>query len=422
MAYLPNEIWTEVFRHIPRPHLRTVHSVSTLFHDISQPLLFQRLELGLEPARPSVEDLNERLIFLSSPMIAPCVRRFTIYTRDWPEGMPPWLFSLDSPHPRIIAALRTVPSFINLRSLTLHIWTNARADLSRLGLETLHNLDELLMLGCSYYSPQTQTAFKIRVRRLYLQFSSLSDHTVEYPRLRRSWLPMFDPEALRVLELGFHQVGTEWLTDDIAPPAEFPNLRVLCLACPSVSCTQLRPILARFPSVRKFVFDGQLLDTPTHPLHAQLEVFSGPCSFLPLVLPLAGCRELDIRHSAVAGLVHTFTTAGRAPSVTSLALTISLLQLFAWTEPRVVFDLLPNLETLHLRISASITASIRHDVTHTSYPQILSRLLSAPRALRRVIIRAENLLPFTGSEGELRDILLIAVPNLVNLYFVYKLY
>jgi hypothetical protein len=81
---------------------------------------------------------------------------------------------------------------------------------------------------------------------------------------------MFDPLALRVLELGFYQLSTEWLIDDVAPSTEFPNLGVLC---PTISCAQLRLILSRFPSVRRFVFDGQLLDIPTHSLHAPLEVF-----------------------------------------------------------------------------------------------------------------------------------------------------
>ncbi|KAJ6453025.1 hypothetical protein DFH09DRAFT_1351406 [Mycena vulgaris] len=50
----------------------------------------------------------------------------------------------------------------------------------------------------------------------------LSDHAIECPGLRRSFLPMFDPQAVRVLELGFHELDTEWLTDDIAPPHAFP--------------------------------------------------------------------------------------------------------------------------------------------------------------------------------------------------------
>jgi hypothetical protein len=77
-------------------------------------------------------------------------------------------------------------------------------------------------------------------------------------------------QKLRVLELGFHQLSTEWLTDNVAPSTEFPNPGALC---PTISCAQLRPILSRFPSVRRFVFDGRLLATPTHSLHAPLDVF-----------------------------------------------------------------------------------------------------------------------------------------------------
>ncbi|KAJ6605309.1 hypothetical protein DFH09DRAFT_1067586 [Mycena vulgaris] len=114
---------------------------------------------------------------------------------------------------------------MTVTSYDIETASSARADLSRLGLETLHNLDELSMLGFSFYSPQTPGANNIRVRRLYLHFSGFSDHAIEGPGLRCSFLLMFDSQALHILELGFHEAVKVHLasTEPNPKPAGTPH-------------------------------------------------------------------------------------------------------------------------------------------------------------------------------------------------------
>jgi hypothetical protein len=253
---------------------------------------------------------------------------------------------------------------VNLKSLHIYFWSkDTHADLSRLGLETLENLDELAITGCSFHSRNNPVA-KIRVNRLSLRFCNFTHHSKGLPGLRRSFLPVIDPQALRQLTLHFDSsIFTEWLEDDASPPTAFPNLRELRLTG-SVSRAQLDKIFARFPSIRRFSIES-LKDTAT-PLAVELNAFTGPCTLLPLVLPHTGCSELTLDISGLyrgGNLAHYLAAAGRAPSVTSLNLTLSSARLGAWEAPYDAFSLIPNVTELRLIIWFEHMGTYRDTVT-----------------------------------------------------------
>ncbi|KAJ7251637.1 hypothetical protein C8J57DRAFT_1474463 [Mycena rebaudengoi] len=247
-VHLPTELWIAIFHYLRPSSLRAVHCVSSALRDISSRFLFEDLHLELEESLQgaSLKQFSERMAFLSSPGIAPYARRVQLSTGDNFGETP---VSLDCRNKSIVVALRAIPFFVNLQSLHIYFWSkDTHADLSRLGLETLENLDELAITGCSFHS-RNNPAAKIRVNRLSLRFCNFTHHSKGLPGLRRSFLPVIDPQALRLLALHFDSsIFTDWLEDDASPPTAFPNLRELRLTG-SVSRAQLDKIFARFPSI-----------------------------------------------------------------------------------------------------------------------------------------------------------------------------
>ncbi|KAJ7038793.1 hypothetical protein C8F04DRAFT_348760 [Mycena alexandri] len=400
----PPELWLEILHHLPLTDLQAIYAVSTLFHDIVQSRLFQDVKLHLGPDKPAMGELRERLAFLCTPPVSFHVRKFTFFGRIRGFSHIYSSLSLDSANEWVVVILQAIPSFVNLRTLWLDSWTNPQIGFSRLGLETLTNLEELRIVGSSFNSSQTPPISKIRVKRLYLQFSHFLDYSAGKSR---SFLPVMNPHTLSLLDLTFDSnVHTRWLVD--GDPV-FANLRQLNLTCSAVSCVQLHQISARFPSVRRLVVDAFLLGTPTSAVVTQIDTFCGPCSFLPLVLPGTGCSELVITDSTPAYLAETLAVAGRTPSVTSLALSFSLHQIATWTSPREVFSLLPNVSELRLRITGS--EKVPDNVTHQTYPGILARILSTARDLQSVEITGA-LPPFISTPHKLEDSLRGALPHL----------
>ncbi|KAJ7202188.1 hypothetical protein C8J57DRAFT_1260387 [Mycena rebaudengoi] len=336
-VHLPTELWIAIFHYLRPSSLRAVHCVSSALRDISSRFLFEDLHLELEESLQgaSLKQFSERMAFLSSPGIAPYARRVQLSTGDNFGETP---VSLDCRNKSIVFALRAIPFFVNLQRLHIYFWSkDTHTDLSRLGLETLENLDELAITGCSFHSRNNPDA-KIRVNRLSLRFCNFTHHRKGLPRLRRSFLPVIDPQALRLLALHFDSsIFADWLEDDASPPTAFPNLLELRLTG-SVSHAQLDKIFARFPSIRRLSIES-LKDTAT-PLAVKLNAFTG-------------CSELTLDVSDLYGggnLAHYLAAAGRAPSVTSLNLNLSSVRLSAWEAPYDAFSLIPNVAELRLII------------------------------------------------------------------------
>ncbi|KAJ7030278.1 hypothetical protein C8F04DRAFT_1113920, partial [Mycena alexandri] len=396
-VHLPTELWIAILHYLRPSSLRAVHCVSSALRDISSRFLFEDVHLELQETLQgaSLKRFSERMAFLSSPGIALHARRVQLLTGENFGETP---VSSDCRNKSIVVALRAIPFFVNLKSLHIYFWSkDTHADLSRLGLETLENLDELAITGCSFHS-RNNPAAKIRVNRLSLRFCNFTHHSKGLPGLRRSFLPIIDPQALRLLTLHFDSgIFADWLEDDASPPTAFPNLRELRLTG-SVSRAQLDKIFARFPSIRRFSIDS-LKDTATPPR----------C-----------CSELTLDVGDLYGgdnLAHHLAAAGRAPSVTSLNLTLSSARLGAWEAPYDTFSLIPNIAELRLIIWFEHMNSYRDTVTRETYPDILARVLRAPPELQHVIIEGSETLPFTVSECELEDALRSAIPNLIGIRF-----
>ncbi|KAJ7107708.1 hypothetical protein C8R44DRAFT_529646, partial [Mycena epipterygia] len=82
---VPNELWLEVFHHLPRDALKDVSLTYHAFHNISRSLLFTDFEFHpyatsgcvgilLLPSATEVDQSLERLAFWCSEDIAPLVR------------------------------------------------------------------------------------------------------------------------------------------------------------------------------------------------------------------------------------------------------------------------------------------------------------------------------------------------------------
>ncbi|KAJ7154043.1 hypothetical protein C8R46DRAFT_1118532, partial [Mycena filopes] len=383
----PTELWLEIFHHLPLRDLWTIYAVSTSFHDIIRSRIFRDVKVELGPDRPDMEDLRERLAFFCAPPVASFVRKFTFHARIRTSAHVPSRLSLDSSNEWIVAILEALPFLVNLRTLQLDSWSNPEIDLARLGLEFCPApLEYLLLYGCSFDSPETPIAAKIRVKCLCLGFANNWVSAANKPiNIRRSFLPMIDPQALSLLDLTFAtNAHLQWLRDDLPPAdaAAFPNLRQLHLTCSAISCTQLHLISVRFPAVRTLVIDAFLVDAPTMATRChwpELREYRGPSAFLSAVLAEATeCSTLAIKNGTPMHLAQDMAVVGHALSVTSLGLSFSLQQLADWSSPHDLLTLLPNVTELRLR------SPYREDTV--AGLQSLQRIVAAANSLRSLVL------------------------------------
>ncbi|KAJ7174276.1 hypothetical protein C8R46DRAFT_1347511 [Mycena filopes] len=390
---LPPEIWITVFEDLPRQSLRAIHAVSSLFHDLSLPGLYQSFTY-----RPSVylhAGMNgtirrelDLLAFWSSPKIAPHVRACHVSIHSGHLVLP-------SSSPIVDALFEAVSHFGNLQSLSCN-FTGYMIELPALRIENLVHLKTLHIHGRAPSRPDVPTSFKITVP--HFGFTDISLPLQPDGQKALSCLSMLDAAVLTSLELGVvHFIGLEHFLADKSAMASFRSLHALTLALPDTTYTKVHAAISPFPAIRDITVDVNrsctvnIDEIPSTPLAPQLCRYKGPVSLMALVLPGSEPTHLSVTRGTTAELLHTLTRIRwKRQSITSLAIRVMLYADLC--EGAVLLEILalfPRLDSLSVRVSSDKGRSDPMFEPHTALhlSERLINILTVPPRLRRVVFR-----------------------------------
>ncbi|KAJ7246779.1 hypothetical protein B0H12DRAFT_753350 [Mycena haematopus] len=407
---LPNELWFEIFENLSRDALRSVHGVSSLFHDISHPLFFR--DLILDPDRHDVASSDEfiqRLNLYSSVPIANHVRRLSVSFQfgRWFRRGGRLFAALNSPDALHAPLLQTIPCFQNLRILECSFRFNSEVHFANLGLQALPFIQELHIHGGKLYCPSTPTASKIRVA--HFTFTAIPGIFLECRRENevapRSFLSILDPETLRSLTLSpsYDCSPAAWLAYDRDLFATFRNLSTVNIGCDGPFLRQVHAFLAQLPALQHLTIAGcfrrytEFVPVPDEALSRGLQSYTGPCEYIPIFLTGTTCERIAINACCTLDEVRrALEDTPCTSAVTDLSLRLSLAGACTLTAPHELFALLPRLASLRIAISDSPLDDDDEDVfdaAETFDPAALSNLadilggmLRAPVALTLAVI------------------------------------
>ncbi|KAJ7473367.1 hypothetical protein FB451DRAFT_1367350 [Mycena latifolia] len=338
---LPNELWLETFRLLPRSSLISVHSSSQLFHAISRPILFSDFDfhpfqirgatLNSRFASQSDVDRNlRRLEFWGSGAIAPFVRECTASA---------FRRSSDDPSPIFAAFFRVLPSFSNLKELSCFVVAFDRVAVE--ALSSLPNLARVNFMQCSLQGG-VAVASLLRIKSFFCtQSGSLVD--LKTAGTHR-WIELLNPDTL--CDLGVQPSLSSAPFFERAANISFPNVHKLLIGIMSWSQISL---LSNFPSVRNL----QVTMCPpwnheSQPiLFPQLASYFGPYQILLLLDPRATPKHINITSCNPRHLLEFGTERSTLRDVEQLLLSFDFLQTDVLGDFLVSF---PNLTELRLRI------------------------------------------------------------------------
>ncbi|KAK7063542.1 F-box domain-containing protein [Favolaschia claudopus] len=387
---LPNELWHEVFKNLPRNALGKVHAVSSLFHDISHPVLFRDFILDPDRHHLSSDEFIDRLRLYSSSSIAPHVRKLTV-SFQFGRGFRPsgrWATGPISPCP-VSQLLRSIQSFQNVCILDCEFRFDAEVHFAELGLQSLPNLKELRIHGGKLFCPRVPISSKISVT--HFSFASIPMIFLEewrrQPETRRSFLSALDPEALTSLTLSpsYDCSPAAWLANDTDLFSTFRNLRSVTIGCDGPFLRQVHAFLMQLPTLQHLTLTGhfrhctEFIPTPGSSLPRTLQSFTGPREYIPLFLADTACTRLAI--NACCGpdelCAALLDTPSCVSAVTELEVQFSLAGVCTWTSPNELFAAFPRLKTVRIHISDAPLDDADSDVfdaAETFDPAVLPNL------------------------------------------------
>ncbi|KAJ7644703.1 hypothetical protein FB45DRAFT_1053392 [Roridomyces roridus] len=300
---IPNEIWLEIFRSLPRQALMRVHSTHRQFTAISRPLLFTHftfhpylLDIRGYFCAVFYDDIDlevERLKFWSSEEIAPLVRQCTVAPLECSEA-----YILNSEF------VRRISKFTGLRKLSatqLDLDSAALADICALPL-----LTDLSIVGCEVEDCDISDMEPLLLRRFFFRGSA------------DRWIPLLDTAFLHELDL-----TGQLLHKTISAVSSFPRIHTLT-ATIDLS-TASAAAFSKFPAVRILKLEKQRRRR-SHPEHTAcpstshilplLNTYIGPHELLPLFLEKPTLKNLILDRCRAEELCLVLCT--EAPHITSL--------------------------------------------------------------------------------------------------------
>ncbi|KAJ7347503.1 hypothetical protein DFH08DRAFT_1080434 [Mycena albidolilacea] len=400
---LPNELWGEIFKNLPRHALCSVHGVSSLFHDISHPLFFRDFILDPDRHNLSSDEFIHWLNMYSSVPIAGHVRKLSISFQfgRWFRRSGRLFTGLTSPTPLFIPLLQTIPKFQNLRILECNFRFNSEVHFANLGLQDLPHLQELRIHGGKLYCPRDILGPKIRVAHFaYTAIPGIVPEQRPDSVTPRSFLSLLDPRALCALTLSpsYDSSPAAWLAYDQDLFATFRNLSTVNIGCDGPFLRGVHTFLAQLSALQHLTLTGSYRRytefTPTlgESLSAGLQSYTGPREYIPIFLPGTVCTRLAINACCTPDdLRRTWEDTPCTSAVTDLSLHFSLAGVCGWAAPHRLFALFPRLCTLRIVITDAPLDDDDSDVFDAAemfdpaalsdLPNILGAVLRAPAAL-----------------------------------------
>ncbi|KAJ7776899.1 hypothetical protein DFH07DRAFT_798134 [Mycena maculata] len=395
--HVPEELWLEVFRHLPLDTLRDVSTTSHIFGRLSRPFLFSHLDFHPYATRPyarhgfashvlllpeaaEVERVLERLNFWSSAGIAPFVRSCSITT--WrKEGPGPSIFSTtDSPDVLLYPFFERLACFTGLQQLNavvVHFTQAAIANLCRLPALTEMHIDTCNVVG----GLESQT----------LSISVLSiRHDVRREDGIGLWVPLLRPDRLHELDLMCNLRVLGVTIEDIPP---FPNLHTLSMTINLSRMSDTIAILSKFPSLQvlvltgwgRLVYEADPL-VPASDILPALRRYAGPHLTLPIFLTCATLTHLTTHYCSPSDLMAQLAGTRTPGSITSLYASFDDLDTGALGTLCAFFPQLTELRIRILFVADEDAFEDPLDSKTTAFFSALAETPALPRALERLMI------------------------------------
>ncbi|KAJ7149183.1 hypothetical protein C8R43DRAFT_1007425 [Mycena crocata] len=436
MAEVPNELWLEIFRNLPRASLRNISLTDRYFSGISRPLLFTTFDFhpyavsaGSDlPFHTATTKSMERLNSWCSAEIAPLVRSCNISpyrAPTWDVGTP--LGGKDYPCILLDAFFANLASFTGLQRIianSVHFTQIGMHNLCRLpALKYLTVYDCRVTVGEEGVDPPVQ--------RLCLAQFSIRDNVTREGDVRH-WLPLFNAQYLRELDV---MCNVRFFGDGLNAVPQMPHVHKLSVSLDFATMAYNLGILAKLPSVERFELRGWGKISHETGLHAQasgvfslLTEYTGPEHALHLFLPRPRLTRLTVSYCSPADLMlelqgmQTPLTGVKSLNLTFDDLDNPTLQ--------TLFEIFPHLTELHIHIAFEVEEDMFDDDVNdkaTTFFSTLAATPALPPTLKHIALvwefeyeDIENApVPDDGDVpdlAELRDALVERCPSLTSLW------
>ncbi|KAF7376512.1 hypothetical protein MSAN_00067200 [Mycena sanguinolenta] len=304
LGQVPNELWLDIFRYLPRDTIETISLTSSTFRDVSRPFLFAHFDFHpyavgkagaiLLPPNIVIDEALERLEFYTSDDIARHVRSCKIIAWQsplWRKIGAAWSsckFSVtDSPHTLIAPFFARLDKFTGLQSFhaeEIHFTQSAVASLCRAS-----SLADFRLVRCTFAAGE-----RIDTPSLHLgvsRFSYLHDEFSLKDGIGL-WIPLLRLDTIRELEL---TCNPNIIGESMGSVPLFPLVHTLTITVGGRGGSYNLSVLSHFPAVEVFSTNA----SPDSPVTVStvlpvLRQYAGPCETIALFLPRSTLTHLAI--------------------------------------------------------------------------------------------------------------------------------
>ncbi|KAJ6506020.1 hypothetical protein DFH09DRAFT_1289166 [Mycena vulgaris] len=407
---VPDELWVEVLKYLPKTSLRDVSSTHRTFSRISRPLVFSNFDFHpyavgfggsrLLPSAAEVERSFERLNFWCSPEIAPLVRSCKI--TPWVR-YPRTFSDTETPYILLAAFFDRLLCFARLQTLYA-----LRVDFTQIGVVGLCRLPALTRLHideCIVAARERvdTTALSLKVSSFILER--------ELEGVDR-WIALLDPDHLRQMEL---TVNCRVLARTVANTSPFPHVHKLSAIMNNSTVSDLLHSQCAGGADPTVHISGLL---------PALTEYTGPCNTLCLFLPREALTHLVTPRCLPADFLRQLEGIGRPHNIPSLDLTFDDFERAALDK---LCGFFPRLTDLQITIIFGGEDSAIDDGANpkpTTFCHALATSPALPPTLKNLAIswyyegEDENIPPVDESDfAPLRDALVARCPALTSLRF-----
>ncbi|KAF7358686.1 hypothetical protein MSAN_01207600 [Mycena sanguinolenta] len=371
---VPEELWLEIIRHLPKEALPAVALTHRAFHRILRPMLFtnftfrpyavaylprdRRRVLWPEATEPiqfpqhTYDHELARLNFWSSTEIAPLVRSCTLIPSYSPSTDRVTNTGTNVPTPLLTLFFERLARFISIRyfhGFFVRITQTGLANLCRLPVLTCSDI-----FVCSALEPLDFSALQLQhVTNLYIAGAVKSNNSLD-------WMCILRPTQLIEVHLAF---SPQLFTEIAHSMPTWPQVKKLTIGRILLGDTlrppgipTVLPVLAKFPGVEKFALEGRWntwdwVPSTSHSLPC-LQDYTGPAKVLGIFRAHTGLARASIHGVSSSWITETVQESKTRPlSISSLRITSSPLDIPAFN---ALFDIFPLMVHLDINIFHSL--------------------------------------------------------------------
>ncbi|KAJ7714511.1 hypothetical protein B0H16DRAFT_1618636 [Mycena metata] len=323
---VPNELWLEVFKTLPRENLKDVSLTFHLFCRITRPLLFTHFDFHpycigangalLLPQKEHVDMALERLNFWFSDEIAPSVRSCTVVPWRPVARQSTWRFSSsETPHVLLDVFFDRLASFTGLQRMdTVSVYFTQTA------ITNLCLLSALATLRIQRFMAPDDDAIDVTSTVLAVSSFTIQNNITAEDGLAH-WIALLRPDSLR--ELSVH-CNLRFFGDHIDNVPCFSQVQMLSITLNFAIMSHNLNVLRKFPNVETLSISGwgELGECSRNPgvLWPVLTEYIDSQEPLALILPCPHLKRLTIHYCSPDDLLLRLHSVSGPLNITSLVL------------------------------------------------------------------------------------------------------